>query len=160
MFLYLHFVDCHHVLLSTLRHQFGFVPANHSQLSLSILDHLCDWRWSHLLGKKGPQPFWRKKATTIYIFVWYNHFVKKLVKVFGQIFGLVFKYLNTLTGAKINEYQKPKTIRYWKSIIQNMNTTIWSNYLNSIWIPLKMSAICSSTRSLQLSWFWSLTSGT
>ena len=28
----------------------GFVPANHRQLILSILDQLCDWRWSHLLG--------------------------------------------------------------------------------------------------------------
>ena len=51
LFVYLHFLDCHHVLLSTLLHSLGFVPANHRQLSLSILDQLCDWRWSHLLGK-------------------------------------------------------------------------------------------------------------
>ena len=39
------------VLLSTPGHSLGFVPANHRQLSLSILEQLCDWRWSHLLGK-------------------------------------------------------------------------------------------------------------
>ena len=50
-FVYLHFVDCHHVLLSTLTHSLGFVLANHRQLSLSIFDQLCHWRWSHLLGK-------------------------------------------------------------------------------------------------------------
>ena len=51
-FFYLHFEDCHHVLLSTLRHSIVFVQAKHSQLSLSILDQLWDWRWSHSLGKK------------------------------------------------------------------------------------------------------------
>ena len=57
LFVYLYFSDCYHVLLSTMRHSLGFVPANHRQLSLSILDQLCDWR-SHFLGKKrqGPQP--------------------------------------------------------------------------------------------------------
>ena len=54
LLVYLHFVDCHHVLLSTLRRPLGFVPANHRHLRLSILDQLCDWRWSHFLG---PQPF-------------------------------------------------------------------------------------------------------
>ena len=44
-------MDCLHVLLSNLRQYLIFVPANHRQLSLSILDQLCDWRWSHLLGK-------------------------------------------------------------------------------------------------------------
>ena len=40
-----------HGLFSTLRHALAFVPANHMQFSLSILDQLCDLRWSHLLGK-------------------------------------------------------------------------------------------------------------
>ena len=59
LLVYLYFVDCHHVLLSTPRHSLGFVPANHRQLSLSILEQLCDWRWSHLLGKnvKVHSPF-------------------------------------------------------------------------------------------------------
>ena len=48
---YLHFVDCHNFLLSNPRHSLGFVPPNHRQPSLSIFDKLCDWRWSHLLGK-------------------------------------------------------------------------------------------------------------
>ena len=51
LLVYLHFVDCHHVLLSTPSHSLGFVPTNHRQLSLSIFDQLCDWMWSHLLGK-------------------------------------------------------------------------------------------------------------
>ena len=50
-FVYLHIMDCHHVLLSTVRHSLAFVPANHMKLSLLILDQLWDWRWSHLLGK-------------------------------------------------------------------------------------------------------------
>ena len=60
-FFYLHFVDCHHVLLLTLTHSLGFVPANHRHLSLSIFDQLCDWRWSRLLGKnvKVHSPFTR-----------------------------------------------------------------------------------------------------
>ena len=48
---YLHCVDCNHMLLSTLKHSIGFVPPNHRQLSLSIFDQLCDWRWFLLLGK-------------------------------------------------------------------------------------------------------------
>ena len=71
LFVYLHFVDCHHGFLSTLRHSVGFVPANHRQLSLSILDQLCDWRWFHLLGKNVHSPcdktqklkLWKKKET-------------------------------------------------------------------------------------------------
>ena len=51
LLVYLHFVDCHHLLLSTPRLCLRFVPPNHRQLSLSIFDQLCDWRWSHLLGK-------------------------------------------------------------------------------------------------------------
>ena len=34
LFVYLHFIDCVHVLLSTLRLTLGFVPAKHRQLSL------------------------------------------------------------------------------------------------------------------------------
>ena len=51
LFIYTVYLHCLPVLLSTLRLSLRFVPANHRQLSLSILDQLCDWRWSHLLGK-------------------------------------------------------------------------------------------------------------
>ena len=47
-FVYLHFVDCHRVLLSTLRHSLGFVPTNHRQLSFPIIDQL----WPGIRG--GP----------------------------------------------------------------------------------------------------------
>ena len=39
LFVYLHFMDCLHVLLSTLRLSLIFVPANHKQLSLPFIAH-------------------------------------------------------------------------------------------------------------------------
>ena len=71
MFVYLHFMDCLHVLLSTLRLSLRFVPANHSSLASppvlwSLLKGLLctkqllaksrtavnrlasDWSWAHL----------------------------------------------------------------------------------------------------------------
>ena len=67
LLVYLHFVDCHHVLLLTLRHPLGFVPPNHRQRSLSIFSELCDWRWSHLLGKsvKVHSPFVKSDKNTL-----------------------------------------------------------------------------------------------
>ena len=56
----------------------------------------------------------------------------KLVKLFRQIFGPVFEYRNTLRGAKKmnTEYQILFSIEIIR--IPNTNTTVWSNYSNSI----------------------------
>ena len=68
LFVYLHFIDCVHVLLSTLRLTLGFVPAKHRQLSLpssawkslekvvvykvasgkAVNQLSSDWSWAHL----------------------------------------------------------------------------------------------------------------
>ena len=55
------------------------------------------------------------------------------MKLFGQIFGPVFEYPNTIRGAKKSEYK----ILFGIEIIRipNMNTTIRSNYSKSIRIP-------------------------
>ena len=86
LFVYLHFMDCLHVLLSTLRLSLIFVPANHKQLSLPFIawkslekvvvykaasgkavnQMASDWSWSHL--NIGPAlwlevvPLWKTRG--------------------------------------------------------------------------------------------------
>ena len=66
------------------------------------------------------------------------------MKLFGEIFGPLFKYPNT---QKKTKYQIQNTIWYWDIQIPNTNTTIWSNYLNSIRIPIYSSHPVSGQNS-------------
>ena len=64
-----------------------------------------------------------------------RHFVKKIVKIFGQIFRPVFVYPNTIHRAKKTntEYRILFGIEIIR--IQNTNIIIRSKYSNSIRIP-------------------------
>ena len=60
--------------------------------------------------------------------------VLKILKLFGQLFGLVFEYMNTIWGAKKPNTKYQILFGIEKIQIHNINTSIQSDYSMNILI--------------------------